>query len=129
MSGGMAPVELVRAIGLSYPNANVVSRAYDPDQPRVLAGSGRDSGRWTNGSVAGNSAADVSSSPSSTSGGSTDEMTRPIRVAMSEEDEDPKERSRLILRRLDCTQSWKRICGRMGIRTCLPASRFSERRD
>ena len=42
LGAGLAPHALERALGL--PEANVVK--YDPDQPRVPAGSGRASGQW-----------------------------------------------------------------------------------
>jgi hypothetical protein len=88
----MASAELLRAIGLAQNHANSVSRVFNPDQPRVPAGSGPESGRWTNGSVAEDAAAGDPPSPNSRSSRSPDDVARPIRVAVSEEEEDPEER-------------------------------------
>jgi hypothetical protein len=49
LQGGMAPAELLSALGLVSASAEAVERAHDPDQPRVPAGSGETSGQWTNG--------------------------------------------------------------------------------
>ncbi|MGH6839211.1 MAG: hypothetical protein ACREDT_10525 [Methylocella sp.] len=46
---GMTPRELARELGLRLP-ADLIK--YDPDQPRVPAGSGRESGQWTSGDAA-----------------------------------------------------------------------------
>lgn len=43
---------LLRALDLGD-SLNILDRAYNPDQPRVPAGSGRESGQWTSGDEAG----------------------------------------------------------------------------
>ncbi len=45
MKAGVPPRTILAALGAPAPSD--VERAYDPDQPRVPAGSGRPSGRWT----------------------------------------------------------------------------------
>lgn len=45
---GMAPGVLVKALGLGVEAAETLER-YNPNQPRVPAGSGRSSGEWTSG--------------------------------------------------------------------------------
>jgi hypothetical protein len=49
IEAGMTPRELARELGLRLP-ADLIK--YDPDQPRVPAGSGRESGQWTSGDAA-----------------------------------------------------------------------------
>jgi hypothetical protein len=44
IDAGVAPRELARELGFALP---VDLLKYDPDQPRVPAGSGRESGQWT----------------------------------------------------------------------------------
>jgi hypothetical protein len=46
IDAGVAPRELAQELGFDPP-AGLVK--YDPDQPRVPAGSGRESGEWTSG--------------------------------------------------------------------------------
>lgn len=55
IDAGVAPRELARELGFDPP-ADL--NKYDPDQPRVSAGSGRESGQWTSGDATGG---DVSS--------------------------------------------------------------------
>ncbi|MGH6837660.1 MAG: hypothetical protein ACREDT_02430 [Methylocella sp.] len=50
MSEGIAPAELLK--GQGYVTALLALLKYNPDQPRVPAGSGRESGEWTNGAGA-----------------------------------------------------------------------------
>ncbi len=60
---GLRPSELMKALG--FPRAARDIEKYNPDQPRVPAGSGRESGQWTSGN-----------------GGATDSPTQPpVRVA------------------------------------------------
>jgi len=47
MKAGVAPATILAALSDAPPDA--VDRAYNPDQPRVPAGYGRPSGRWTSG--------------------------------------------------------------------------------
>jgi hypothetical protein len=49
IEAGVTPRELASELGLRLP-ADLVK--YDPDQPRVQAGSGRESGQWTSGDAA-----------------------------------------------------------------------------
>jgi hypothetical protein len=52
---GLDPSDLMNALG--FPRAARDLEKYDPDQPRVPAGSGRESGQWTkDGSLASTSA-------------------------------------------------------------------------
>jgi hypothetical protein len=44
IDAGVAPRELARELGFGLPHGLI---KYDPDQPRVPAGSGRESGEWT----------------------------------------------------------------------------------
>jgi hypothetical protein len=54
---GLGPSDLMKALG--FPRAARDLEKYNPDQPRVPAGSGRESGEWTkDGSVASTSADD-----------------------------------------------------------------------
>ena len=49
MEAGVAPRTIVEALDLDPAPLDELARRYDPDQPRVPAGSGRESGQWTNG--------------------------------------------------------------------------------
>lgn len=51
IDAGFAPKELMKALGFDAAPLDLF-RTYDPDQPRVPAGSGRDSGQWTSGAGA-----------------------------------------------------------------------------
>jgi hypothetical protein len=53
---GMTPHALMRALGLDASALDLIK--YDPDQPRVPAGNGRDSGRWGAGGGGSSGAAD-----------------------------------------------------------------------
>jgi hypothetical protein len=71
MKGGMAPREILAALGIGRPESEPFERAYNPDQPRVPPGSGRESGQWTSGDGAGDAGtgeADSSTPPSSPHG-------------------------------------------------------------
>lgn len=46
LAAGMSPGELLTAIGLASSGETDIDRAYNPEQPRVPAGNGRESGRW-----------------------------------------------------------------------------------
>jgi hypothetical protein len=48
---GVSPSELMKALG--FPRAARDIEQYNPDQPRVPAGSGRESGEWTSGGASG----------------------------------------------------------------------------
>jgi len=63
MKAGVPPATILAALGDAPPDA--LDRAYNPDQPRVPAGNGRPSGRWT----AGDSAAEASDNRSARASG------------------------------------------------------------
>jgi len=48
IDAGVTPRELARELRFGLPTGLI---KYDPDQPRVLAGSGRESGQWTSGNA------------------------------------------------------------------------------
>jgi hypothetical protein len=48
MKAGVSPQAIIEALGAPSTRADL-DRAYNPDQPRVPAGSGRPSGQWTSG--------------------------------------------------------------------------------
>lgn len=48
MKAGVAPATILEALGETLP-LEALDRAYNPNQPRVPAGSGRPSGQWTSG--------------------------------------------------------------------------------
>jgi len=48
MNAGVPPATILAALG-ETPPPDALDRAYNPDQPRVPAGNGRPSGRWTSG--------------------------------------------------------------------------------
>jgi hypothetical protein len=48
---GFNPSDLMKALGFPHTARNF--KKYNPDQPRVSAGSGRESGRWTSGGASG----------------------------------------------------------------------------
>jgi hypothetical protein len=52
MKRGMAPSELLKALGIGPTPRDALERVYNPDQPRVPAGNGRPSGRWKRGNWA-----------------------------------------------------------------------------
>jgi hypothetical protein len=58
---GASPSDLMRALG--FPRAARDLEKYNPDQPRVPAGSGRTSGQWTSGGVSGSGTAAQSRLP------------------------------------------------------------------
>jgi hypothetical protein len=49
MKAGVLPRTILEALGGDPPAQGDLARAYNPDQPRVPAGSGRESGQWTSG--------------------------------------------------------------------------------
>jgi hypothetical protein len=53
LKDGMAPGTLLEVLGIGPSTPETVERTYDPDQPRVPSGSGRESGQWTSGDDAG----------------------------------------------------------------------------
>jgi len=64
MKAGVPPTTILAALG-DAPPPDALDRAYNPDQPRVPAGNGRPSGRWT----AGDSAAEANDNRSARASG------------------------------------------------------------
>jgi hypothetical protein len=60
MKAGVSPAAILAALSDTAPPSNELNRAYDPDQPRVPAGSGRPSGQWTSGDSTGDASEDRS---------------------------------------------------------------------
>jgi hypothetical protein len=48
LARGMAPGDLAKALGIDLA-ADLVKAGFNPAEPRVLAGNGRDSGEWSDG--------------------------------------------------------------------------------
>lgn len=55
LKAGLPPREMLAALGIESSTIEPLDRAYNPDQPRVPAGSGRESGQWTTGDNSGDS--------------------------------------------------------------------------
>jgi hypothetical protein len=53
MSVGVPPRAIFQALRIGNSYINLVEKAYNPDEPRIPAGSGRTSGEWTDGDEAG----------------------------------------------------------------------------
>jgi hypothetical protein len=51
MKAGVAPEIILNALELDGSDSGALDRAYNPDQPRVPAGSGRESGQWAGNAV------------------------------------------------------------------------------
>ena len=47
LADGLAPHDLLEACGFDGASLGLLKAGYDPNQPRVPAGTGRESGRWT----------------------------------------------------------------------------------
>lgn len=58
MKTGVASEIILDALGLGESEIATLERAYNPDQPRVPAGSGRQSGQWTDGNTSGPATSD-----------------------------------------------------------------------
>ena len=86
MKRGMAPKALLEALGLGPLPQEAIERAYDPNQPRVPAGNGRPSGRWTNG---GSGDASVTNDPASSTSAADEaahEAPRGVQIAHASDD-------------------------------------------
>ncbi|MGA2492026.1 MAG: hypothetical protein ABSF67_03645 [Roseiarcus sp.] len=59
MKAGVSPSTIVAALGAPLTQSDL-DRAYNPDQPRVPAGNGRESGQWTSGDSAAEASGDRS---------------------------------------------------------------------
>ena len=72
MKAGHPPRDLMRGLGFDPEPIDRLVRDYNPDQPRVPAGSGRPSGQWTRGGEGGEAAAnDISATDSARSSSAT----------------------------------------------------------
>jgi hypothetical protein len=58
MEAGVSPRDIFQAIEITSSSADVVEKAYNPEEPRVSTGSGRTSGEWTDGAETGGQDAD-----------------------------------------------------------------------
>jgi hypothetical protein len=63
MEGGVEPAVILKGLGVESADGGSPLERYSPDQPRVPAGNGRPSGRWTNGD-----SAEATNDPPPTSG-------------------------------------------------------------
>jgi hypothetical protein len=81
MKRGMAPSELLAAIGLGSTPSETIERAYNPDQPRVPAGNGRPSGQWMSGDSADDGAADDVAAPPNAPNVAASEGSRGVQIA------------------------------------------------
>ncbi len=86
MKRGMAPSALLEAVGLGPTPRETLDRAYNPDQPRVPAGSGRPSGQWTSGDYADDGAADRAASPPSAPNSPASDGPRGVQIADDSDD-------------------------------------------
>ena len=64
LKAGVGPRTILKALELDDGPLNQLERRYNPDQPRVPAGNGDESGQWTDGSAAGAASSVVSAGPS-----------------------------------------------------------------
>jgi hypothetical protein len=51
MKAGMSPRAIFQALKIGGPYVDAIEKAYNPDEPRIPAGSGKPSGEWTNGAA------------------------------------------------------------------------------
>jgi hypothetical protein len=86
MKGGMAPWEILEALGIGKTAGEEFDRAYNPEQPRVPAGNGRESGRWTSGDGADDGATDDAASPPGAPNGSSGDGSRGVQIADDSDD-------------------------------------------
>jgi hypothetical protein len=66
MKGGVSPRSIFQALGTASPCIEAVEKLYNPQEPRVPAGSGRTSGEWTDSEETGG---DVAASDATTGAG------------------------------------------------------------
>jgi len=67
LKAGVEPETVLKALDLDPSTLDSLAKGYNPDQPRVPAGSGRASGQWTSGAAAGGVASRLSNLGVSTS--------------------------------------------------------------
>jgi hypothetical protein len=51
MKAGMSPRAILHALKIGSSYVDAIDKAYNPDEPRIPAGSGKPSGEWTNGAA------------------------------------------------------------------------------
>lgn len=51
MKAGMSPRAILHALKIGNSYVDAIAKAYNPDEPRIPAGSGKPSGEWTNGAA------------------------------------------------------------------------------
>ena len=83
MKAGVSPRVILQALELDEGPLGELERSYNPDQPRVPAGSGRLSGQWTSGDVAGEAPPDDGGNGSDSSSEGEASANRPIQIADS----------------------------------------------
>jgi hypothetical protein len=81
MKAGVAPRMIMQALEFDRAPLDELERSYDPAQPRVPAGNGRPSGRWTSGNVAGDALADNSGYGSDSSSDKPASASHPVQIA------------------------------------------------
>ena len=72
LAEGLSPRELMKACGINIAGLDLLKAGYNPDEPRVPAGSGRESGEWTYGNAGAESSGSSSAprgQPPSAAGG------------------------------------------------------------
>ncbi len=84
MKGGMARGEILGALGIGKTAGEEFVRAYNPDQPRVPAGNGRESGQWTSGDNADD--ADDAASPPGAPNSPSNDGSRGVQIADDSDD-------------------------------------------
>ncbi len=85
MKAGVPPHAILAALG-AQPAAADLDRAYNPDQPRVPAGSGRPSGQWTSGDSAQDGVAEDAASPPSAPNGAASDGSQGVQIADASDD-------------------------------------------
>jgi hypothetical protein len=84
MKAGVAPAVIVEALGLGRAPLDDLERGYNPDQPRVPAGNGRESGQWTSGNAPSASTAGEAKKPAFNGRGPNDQHQRRVVEAQTD---------------------------------------------
>lgn len=82
IAADVAPRIILQALELNDPSLDDLERGYNPNQPRVPAGSGRESGQWTSGDTG-------DAPPTDAAGASTGESSNPVGGAEPAETKKP----------------------------------------
>jgi hypothetical protein len=83
MRAGIAPRVILQALELDTAPLDELERRYNPDQPRVPAGSGRESGQWTSGDQASGETTDAASQRSPSADERSPVSDHPVQIADS----------------------------------------------